>query len=75
LHKPQLVILDDALSALEAPVQSALLARLKNDLPGVSIVSFGQLPAPAGRHDRQLVLARNSEGAVLTPLGAPALAT
>jgi vitamin B12/bleomycin/antimicrobial peptide transport system ATP-binding/permease protein len=75
LHKPQLVILDDAVSALEAPVQSALLARLKSDLPGVSIVSFGQLPAPDGRHDRQLVLARNSEGAVLTPFRTPVLAT
>ena len=75
LHKPQLVILDDALSALEAPVQDALLSRLKSDLPGVSIVSFGQLPAPDGRHDRQLVLARNSEGAVLTPVGTPALAS
>jgi putative ATP-binding cassette transporter len=74
LHKPQLVILDDALSALEAPAQDALLARLKADLPGVSIVSFGQLPSPDGRHDRQLVLARNSEGAVLTPVGAPVLA-
>ncbi len=74
LHKPQLVILDDALSALEAPVQDALLLRIKSDLPGVSIVSFGQLPAPDGRHDRQLVLARNSEGAVLTPFGTPALA-
>jgi putative ATP-binding cassette transporter len=74
LHKPQLVILDDALSALEASAQDALLARLKADLPGVSIVSFGQLPSPDGRHDRQLVLARNSEGAVLTPIGMPALA-
>jgi vitamin B12/bleomycin/antimicrobial peptide transport system ATP-binding/permease protein len=74
LHKPQLVILDDALSALEVPVQDALLARLKSDLPGVSIVSFGQRPAPDGRHDRQLVLHRNSEGALLMPLGKPALA-
>jgi len=74
LHKPQLVVLDDALSALEAPVQDALLTRVKSDLPGVSIVSFGQLPAPDGRHDRQLVLHRNSEGAVLMPVGTPALA-
>jgi putative ATP-binding cassette transporter len=74
LHKPQLIILDDALSALEAPVQDALLERLKSDLPGVSIISLGQLPAPHGRHDRQLVLQRNSEGALLTPIGTPALA-
>jgi putative ATP-binding cassette transporter len=75
LHKPQLVILDDALSALEAAAQDTLLSRLKSDLPGVSIVSFGQQPAPDGRHDRQLVLARNAEGAVLRPFGTPALAT
>ncbi len=75
LHKPQLVILDDALSALEASAQDTLLARLKGDLPGLSIVSFGQLPAPDGRHDRQLVLHRNPEGALLMPLGTPALAT
>jgi len=74
LHKPQLLILDDALSALEAPVQDALLARLRSDLPSLAIVSFGQLPAPDGRHNRQFVLHRNSEGAVLTPFGAPALA-
>jgi vitamin B12/bleomycin/antimicrobial peptide transport system ATP-binding/permease protein len=74
LHKPQLVILDDALSALEAPVQDALLRRLKSDLPGVTIISFGQLPAPDGRHDRQLVLHRNSEGAVLATCSAPTLA-
>jgi putative ATP-binding cassette transporter len=74
LHKPQLVILDDALSALEAPVQAALLSRLRSDLPGASVISFGQLPAPHGRHDRQLVLERNPQGAVLTPIGTPAFA-
>jgi putative ATP-binding cassette transporter len=73
LHKPQVVILDDALSALEAAAQDALLVRLKSELPGVSIVSFGQLPSPDGRHDRQLVLQRNPEGAVLTSIRTPAL--
>jgi putative ATP-binding cassette transporter len=74
LHKPQLVILDDALAGLDAPAQEALLAHLKSDLPGTSIVSFGQRPAPDGRHDRQLALMRADQGAVLTPLGAGALA-
>lgn len=74
IHKPDIVILDDALSALEEPVHNTLLSRLKSDLPGVTIVSLGQRPAPDGRHDRQFVLERNSHGAVLVPADAPALA-
>jgi putative ATP-binding cassette transporter len=74
LHKPQLVVLDDALSALEASAQDALLARLKSELPGSSIVSFAQRPAPQGCHDRQLALARAPEGAVLGPVGTQAYA-
>ena len=60
LHKPQVVILDDALSALEDEAQEALLARLKSDLPGTTIVSLAQRPAPDGRHDRQFALERNA---------------
>jgi putative ATP-binding cassette transporter len=75
LHKPQIVVLDDALSALEDEAQETLLARIKCDLPGTVIISLAQRPAPDGRHDRQLVLERNSEGAVLTPFAVPALAT
>jgi vitamin B12/bleomycin/antimicrobial peptide transport system ATP-binding/permease protein len=74
IHKPDVVILDDALSALEEPVQGALLSRLKHDLPGTTIISLGQRAAPDGRHDRQFVLKRNGEGAVLVPAAAPALA-
>ena len=73
LHKPQVAILDDALSALEDEVQEALLARIKSDLPGTIVISLAQRPAPDGRHDRQLVLERSAEGAVLVPIGAPAL--
>jgi putative ATP-binding cassette transporter len=74
LHKPQVVVLDDALSALEDEAQEALLARIRSDLPGTVVISLAQRPAPDGRHDRQLVLERNSGGAVLTPMGGPALA-
>jgi len=74
LHKPQVVILDDALSALEDEVQETLLARLRSDLPGTTIVSLAQRPAPDGRHDRQFALERNAQGAVLAPIGVPAFA-
>jgi len=74
LHKPQVVILDDALSALEDEVQETLLARLRSDLPGTTIISLAQRPAPNGRHDRQFLLERNTQGAVLAPVGVPAFA-
>jgi putative ATP-binding cassette transporter len=74
VHKPQVVILDDALSALEEAVQGNLLLRLKGDLPHATIISLGQRTAPHGRHERQFALERGADGAVLVPAGAPALA-
>jgi putative ATP-binding cassette transporter len=75
LHKPEVIILDDALSALEEPVQASLLARLKSDLPGATIISLGQRPGSAGQHDRHYALERSNGGATLVPAGTPALAT
>lgn len=74
IHKPEVIILDDALSALEEPVQAMLMSRLRSDLPGATIISLGQRAGPDGRHDRQFALERNINGAVLVPAGADALA-
>jgi putative ATP-binding cassette transporter len=74
LHKPEVVILDDALSALEETVQATLLARLKTDLPGATIISLSQRAAPDGRHDRQFALERNGQGAALVEARSPILA-
>jgi putative ATP-binding cassette transporter len=74
IHRPRVVILDEALSALEETTQQALLSRLKAELPGTTIVSLSQRPAPPGLHDRQLVLERRAESATLMPLTVPALA-
>jgi vitamin B12/bleomycin/antimicrobial peptide transport system ATP-binding/permease protein len=75
IQKPDVVILDDALSALEEPVQATLLARLKADLPGAIIISLGQRSDSAGQHDRHYVLERGNGGAILVPSGSPVLAT
>jgi putative ATP-binding cassette transporter len=75
LHKPQVIVLDDALSALEDAVQETLLSRLRSDLPGSIVISLAQRAAPEGRHDKQFALERNAHGAVLAPVGPPALAS
>ena len=75
VHKPQVVILDDALSALEEAVQgSASRCASRATCRDATIISLGQRPAPHGRHERQFALERNADGAVLVPAGAPALA-
>jgi putative ATP-binding cassette transporter len=74
IHKPHVIILDDALSALEESAQAKLLARLRAELPDATIVSLAQRPAASVAHDRQLVLERRAESAALVPAKAPVLA-
>jgi len=73
IHQPQVVILDDALSALEEPAQAAVLICLRSELAGATIISLGQRPAPAGVHERELKLERRAERAALMPTVTPAL--
>ena len=74
IHRPRAAILDDALSALDEGTQVSLLAHLRAELPDAIIVSLGQRPAPAGMHDRQLVLERNGDRSILRPAGVPTMA-
>jgi putative ATP-binding cassette transporter len=74
IHRPRVIILDDALSALEEAAQSALIARLRLELPEATIVSLAQRPAPPGGHDRQLVLQRRAGRPILVGAKEPALA-
>ena len=57
LHKPQVIVLDDALSALEDEVQETLLSRLRSDLPGAHRHQPGTA-AGSGRPPRPPVRAR-----------------
>jgi putative ATP-binding cassette transporter len=74
IHQPRVIILDDALSALDESAQAAILARLRSELPDATIVSLAQRPAPAGVHDRQLVLARGADNTALMGSHTPELA-
>ena len=74
IHRPRVIILDDALSALEESAQAALIAHLRSELPAATIVSLAQRPAPPGVHDRHLVLERRGDNTASMGLHAPALA-
>jgi putative ATP-binding cassette transporter len=58
LHAPDVLILDDALSALDAQSQAALLKALRAALPSTAIVSLGQTLPPGGLYDQVLKLTR-----------------
>jgi len=74
IHRPHALILDDALSALDESTQVMLLAHLRAELPAAIIISLGQRSAPAGSHDRQLVLERSDAISILRPAATPAMA-
>ena len=65
VHRPRVVILDDAWSALEEGSRRDLLAALKKALPQTAMLSFGQYPAVEGFHDRALEMIRGEKGAIL----------
>ncbi len=67
LQKPDVIVLDDALSALEEPAQIALISALRTALPKSAILALSQRPAPAAFGARQHVLQRSPAGAVLKP--------
>jgi vitamin B12/bleomycin/antimicrobial peptide transport system ATP-binding/permease protein len=72
VHRPSVVIIDDALSALDSAGQQSLLARLRAELAEATIIYLAQRPAALG--DRQLALARGCAGAMLLAPVAPAMA-
>jgi putative ATP-binding cassette transporter len=73
LHRPPVVILDDALSALDAGAQQQLLGRLRTELTASTIIHLAQRPATPGAHDRQFALKRGAGRALLLPVGPPVM--
>ena len=66
LHGPDVLMLDDALSALDAASQADLLRNLRKALPGTTIVSVGQTLPPAGLHDQVLKLTRRGSAPAIS---------
>jgi vitamin B12/bleomycin/antimicrobial peptide transport system ATP-binding/permease protein len=65
VQKPDIVILDDALSALDAASQVELMKVLRAGLAETIMISLGQAQPPAGLHDQVLTLVRTASGATL----------
>ena len=65
IAKPDILVIDDALSALDGAGQRALIQRLRSALPGITILSLGQRAAPANTFDRTLELTRLDHEAML----------
>ena len=73
VHRPDVVILDDALSALEETAQTSVWRALRDGLNGATVISLGQRTVKDGLYDRQLILTRDERGAVLRPAKVPEL--
>ena len=66
LHRPDIAILDDALSALDEPAQLTLARTLRAELPTTAVISLAQRGLAAGVATRQMRLDRADDIATLT---------
>jgi putative ATP-binding cassette transporter len=65
LHRPDVVILDDALTALDETTRAELLGRLRALVPDAAILNVGQSPRLVPGASRSVALERHGDGAVL----------
>jgi putative ATP-binding cassette transporter len=65
LHRPDIVVLDEATAALDPKSQDMLMKLLSEELEGLTIVSVGHRPELEQFHSRKLVLERRRGGAKL----------
>lgn len=65
LHRPDVVILDDALTALDDAARAELLGRLRETIPEAAILNVGQSPRAVPGASRSLALERSSDGTIL----------
>jgi vitamin B12/bleomycin/antimicrobial peptide transport system ATP-binding/permease protein len=65
LHRPDVVVLDEATAALDPASQDRLMMLLARELEHASVVSIGHRPELADFHHRKIVLERGRKGAKL----------
>jgi vitamin B12/bleomycin/antimicrobial peptide transport system ATP-binding/permease protein len=65
LHRPGIVVLDEATAALDPAGQDRLMALLSEELAHATVLSIGHRPELARFHQRKIVLRRGRDGAKL----------
>ncbi len=65
LHRPDVIILDDAMTALDESARADLLAALRETVPDAAILNVGQAPRTLPGVGSALILERRSGGTVL----------
>jgi vitamin B12/bleomycin/antimicrobial peptide transport system ATP-binding/permease protein len=65
LHRPDIVVLDEATAALDPASQDRLMMLLARELEHASVVSIGHRPELVDFHHRKIVLERGRKGAKL----------
>jgi putative ATP-binding cassette transporter len=65
LHRPDIVVLDEATAALDPASQDRLMALVSEELAHATVLSIGHRPELARFHHRKIVLRRGRNGARL----------
>lgn len=65
IQKPDIIVMDEATSAMDPEIQERLLERISERLPNAAVISVGHRPELEAFHNRRLVLARRKDGARL----------
>ncbi len=70
LEKPDWLFLDEATSALDEPLEQAIYAAIRRELPAATVVSIGHRSSLIGVHDRRIEM-RQGDGGVFLLADAP----
>src|SRR5262249_8653539 len=65
LHRPDIVVLDEATAALDSPSQDRMMEVLSQELKDATVVSIGHRAELADFHHRKIILRRGHDGARL----------
>jgi energy-coupling factor transporter ATP-binding protein EcfA2 len=65
LHRPDIIVLDEATAALDLPSQVQLMQLLAKEFDGATVVSVGHRPELEAFHSRKIMLQRGRDGAKL----------
>jgi len=65
LHRPDIIVLDEATAALDSRSQDRLMGLLSREFRDATVISIGHRPELAAFHQRKIVLERSRMGAKL----------